>query len=205
MQAKRRTIVFATVVGLLAISGLAMANDDYDENDDGVLNIATDGEYLFWNTTFIEDDDDIEDLWDACALENEGSFGYEVEGDEVELADVVELDGYTDDTCEPIQVGDVTADGHPWNHGAIMSYVNAHWYYEGTGKGCVNSQVAQMDLGKGDSDPEGEIVFDTVAVDCQHGNIEEQDAQGADSSGKGRDKWGDDKPGKSGDAPGHSD
>jgi hypothetical protein len=205
VQTRRRAVILVTVIGLLAISGLAMADAHFDEDDDGVFNFGADSgpdeeEFLFWNITSLEPgDDDLENLWESCALEDEEPFEYEFDGE------VLDLDGYTDyGTCGPFQGGDVTEDGHPLNHGAYMSFFNSE--YEGNGRGCLNRHLAKSDLGKGTDEDPGEIDFESVAVDCQHGKkaADGQDGLGAESSETGRAKWGDEKPGKSGDAPGHN-
>lgn len=222
MQTRKRMVILTTVIGLLAISGLAVADDHFDENDDGVFNFAADSgpdeeAFLFWNVTSLDygDDgfEDFETLWDSCALEDEGPFEYKFDGEQIEL------DGYTDDgTCGPFQGGDVTEDGHPLNHGAYMSYFNAHFdeivdsllegdsSYELKGRGCLNRHLAKSDLGKETDENPGEIDFESAAVDCQHGKktADQQAEPAAESSANGRAKWGDDKPGKSGDAPGHN-
>jgi len=197
---KRRAVVLVAVIGLLAISGMAMAADHFDENDDGVFNFGSDSgpdaEFLFWNITSLEyGDDDFEWLYESCALEDDGSFEYTFEDDTLDLT------GYTSEDCGPFQGGDVTADGHPYNHGAYMSFFNS--MYEGSGRGCLNHHLAQSDLGKDVDLVPGEIDFQTVAVDCQHGKKSAAE-RGPHSQTTGQAKWGDEKPGKSGDAPGHN-
>ena len=205
MRKKRTAVVLTTIIGLLAISGLAMASSQAGEKDDGVLNFAADsgpdGAFLFWNITSLEffGDNDINALYEACALEGEGPFQYTFDGE------TLQLDGYNDDgTCADFQGGDVTADGHPLNHGAFMSAFNS--WYEGPGHGCIVRHLAQSDLGKTTDTTVGEIDFESAAVDCQHGkaSFDEQGEQGSDSTPPGKAKWGEDKPGRSGDAPGHN-
>jgi hypothetical protein len=183
-----------------------MAADQFDENDDTVFNIGADTgleeeAFLFWNITSLEyPDTDFAGLYEACALEGE-SFTYDFDGE------VLQLDGYTDDgTCGPFQGGDVTADGHPLNHGAYMSFFNS--LYDGTGRGCLNRHLAQTDLGKetdgapGTIEPDDQIDFQTVAADCQHGKNAVEGATDGLSVGQGHGhNW---THGKSGDAPGHN-
>lgn len=201
---RRTTVVLTTIIGLLAISGLAMASSHSAEKNDGVLNFAADsgpdGEFLFWNITSLEfGEDDFTGLYDSCALEGQGPFQYTWDGA------ALQLDGYTDDgTCSSFQGGDVTADGHPLNHGAFMSAFNS--WYEGTGRGCIVRHLAQSDLGKTTDTTAGEIDFESAALDCQHGNssVDHPTDNDSDTSPPGKDKWGEDKPGRSGDAPGRN-
>ena len=206
VKTRQKVVVLITVLGLLAISGIAMAAEHFDENDDTVFNIGADTgpedeAFLFWNITSLEfGDDDFADLYDSCALEGEGPFTYVFDGE------VLQLDGYTDDgTCGPLQGGDVTADGHPLNHGAYMSFFNST--YEGTGRGCLNSTLAHSGLGKDSDDagpvePDDQIDFQTVVADCQHGKKSDEGQIEGQSVGNGRGNNG--THGKSGDAPGHN-
>ena len=75
------------------------------------------------------------------------------------------------------------------NHGMVMKLFNQ--VYEGPGRGCVARYLAQSDFGKGDQqvnvpdvDPEaaeledgaeGEIDFESVLADCEHGNANKED------------------------------
>jgi len=200
---RRTAVVLATIIGLLAISGLAMASSQSGEKDDGVLNFAADsgpdGDFLFWNITSLEfGDDDFNTLNESCALEGQGPFQYTWDGE------VLQLDGYIEDgTCGAFQGGDVTADGHPLNHGAFMSAFNS--WYEGPGRGCIVRHLAQSDLGKTTDTTAGEIDFESAAIDCQHGNgsVDHPTQNDPNTSAPGRARWGEDKPGRSGEAPGH--
>lgn len=184
-----------------------MAADQFDENDDTVFNIGADTgpedeAFLFWNITSLEyPDTDFAGLYDSCALEGEGPFTYVFDGE------VLQLDGYTDDgTCGPFQGGDVTADGHPLNHGAYMSFFNS--LYDGAGRGCLNRHLAQTNLGKQSGETSGtietddQIDFQTVAADCQHGK-KSADGQ-TDGLSVGQAHGHNGTHGKSGDAPGHN-
>lgn len=182
-----------------------MAADEFDDNDDTVFNFAADTgmddeAFLFWNITSLEyGDDDFGGLYESCALAGEEPLTYQFDGE------VLTLDGYTDDgTCGPLQGGDVTADGHPLNHGAYMSFFNS--LFEGTGRGCLNRHLAKSSFGKkadegGAMEADDMIDFQTIAADCQHGKKSTEES-GEPLVGKAHGHA--NSHGKSGDAPGHN-
>ncbi|HSJ84784.1 MAG TPA: hypothetical protein VLA91_13290 [Acidimicrobiia bacterium] len=148
--------------------------------------------------------------------------------DDLEPADApIEYSG-ADGECG-ISGGDVSGPNGQVNHGMFMKLFNR--LYEGTGRGCVVSHLAQSDLGKGDQqvqagddgviDPveagdSGVIDFTSVETDCERGNKDRDEAgetelaQSGNSNGKpdhaGKPDQAGKKsssPGNSGSAPGH--
>ncbi len=189
-----------TVIGLLAISGLAYAVPT--ESEDTVFNYAYDTDFhLFvWNVSDVEADD-------ACSLENGAvSVTYGAVTDSVVAVE-------HDDACV-VSASEVAGPNGQINHGMFMKLFKS--LYEGQGRGCLNRYLAQSDLGKDDqkinvSDVDTEFVsavegdlaeldFVTIAADCQRGK--KNDGDGAESSAKRHGRP--DSPGKSGSAPGRN-
>ena len=165
---RKRLTVIAVVLGLLAMSGVALAANE--DREDTVFNFGYDSEagVLVWNIT------PSDSLYD-CTLENgpldttytrvpDGVVLVDLlaeSGDPVmfparaqsELAEgLVEADGpaeYTgsDGECG-LSGGSVAGPNGQVNHGMFMRLFNS--VFEGPGRGCVVRHLAQSDLGKGD-------------------------------------------------------
>jgi hypothetical protein len=201
----RKLVVALTVVGLLAVSGVAMAIPTDSDDADTVFNVGYDADFhvLFWGTSPNDGSVDCE-LEDGAVTVDFGADGA------VEAADFAD--------CE-LQAGEVDGPNGQINHGMFMRLFNS--LYEGKGRGCVIRYLAQLEFGKDDQqikvsdvDPEfvsaaegdtADVEFLTFLADCDKGkksdDAETGDAEtGPGSQGKGRP----DSPGNSGNAPGHN-
>ena len=201
----RKLVVALTVVGLLAVSGVAMAIPTDSDDADTVFNVGYDADFhvLFWGTSPNDGSVDCE-LEDGAVTVDFGADGA------VEAADFAD--------CE-LQAGEVDGPNGQINHGMFMRLFNS--LYEGKGRGCVIRYLAQLEFGKDDQqikvsdvDPEfvsaaegdtADVEFLTFLADCEKGkksdDAETGDAEaGPGSQGKGRP----DSPGNSGNAPGHN-
>lgn len=182
---KKRLTVLLAVFGLLATSGIALAQEE-TEDGDTVFNFGYDTEngVLVWNTSPTDGTHD-------CSLGELGELNttYEVRADglvyvtdltdstnapvefpprpEEEVAD--DLEPATDPLVYDVESecglsGDeVAGPNGQVNHGMFMKLFNST--FDGRARGCVNRHLAQSDLGKGDQqiqvpdvDPEDEPV-----------------------------------------------
>lgn len=198
---KRRGIALIVALGLLAMSGIALAQPDpgdiqpqTHQEPDTVFHFGydPDSQVLVYGIFDLEDAE-------ACALPGEDSNG----GEECELSEV-----------------QVTGPNGQINHGMFMKAFNS--VFQGTGRGCLVRHLAKSTLGMDDQqvnvpdvDPDlepevtGSVEFSTAVTKCQHGkgsgngngngNGDGPPAHAA-SEGKGRPE----SPGKSGDAPGRN-
>ncbi|MFB3050734.1 MAG: hypothetical protein ACE1Z0_01965, partial [Acidimicrobiia bacterium] len=163
LKMKRKGFVLLTVIALLALSSMALAQpDEGEETDDTVFNFGYDEGFrlLVLNSSPTDGPND-------CTLENgdveatylteDGSIvvdrlTHSVEGPE-EGPEVV-FPGRDDNDevlySESAECGlsavDVTGPNGQVNHGMFMKAWNS--IYEGTGRGCLNRYLAQSNLGK---------------------------------------------------------
>lgn len=212
-QVKKKITILAAVVGLLALSGLAVAAEhDGDEPEETVFNFGYDEEnqVLVWGISPFEGDDD-------CTL-----------GDSVDIAygptedGVIQVPLLPDDACGISGVA-VSGPNGQVNHGMFMKAINS--VYEATGRGCINRYIAHSDLGKGDQqiqvpdvDPDspelmegdqGTVDFTTVLADCERGkggDLTGQDKAAAKKAAAAEKERGNSNsvPGRSGSSPGES-
>jgi hypothetical protein len=212
LKLKNRGVVVLTVLGLFALSGLALA----DTQDDTVVNYTYDADedFLALNISSLAYEPDYEAAYetfvDACTLEGEGPFDLSYDGETVALSDAGG-DVTLEEGCEEIVGGFVYGPNGQVNHGTVMKFLNS--IYQGPGRGCVISQFAQMDLGKTDQqepDPEFEVPevseeaplviegaeFMTFETNCLHGNKGGNGGPPQSVLEKHADKWGEDGPGK---------
>lgn len=215
---KSRGIIVLTVIGLFALSGIALADghDSIEPGDDTLLNLGADEQFLFWNVTSFEFEEAQETV-DTCALMDR-TFTYVIDGDGLELTET-DPDPEADlSECAAVLFADVTGPNGQVNHGMFMKTFN-EWYgemYEGDAKrGCLVRHLAHQDFGKsqqeeenGGAEPaifEGTVDFISIVDDCI------KDDKGGGNGGpptsvleKHAGKWDGNGPGKSGSAPGHS-
>jgi hypothetical protein len=210
---KNKATILATVIGLLAISGLAIATEhDGEEPEDSVFNYGYDEEnqILVWGVSSLETEED-------CPLGEAVEIPYGATEDGVIQ---VPLEGFED--CELSGV-DVTGPNGQVNHGQFMKSINS--VFEGTHRGCINRFLAGSHLGKGDEqiqvpdvDPDstdvtegdqGTVDFTTVLADCERGNkgnLTGQDKAAANKAAAAEKERGNSTsaPGRSGSSPGES-
>lgn len=165
---KRKLTVLTAVLGMLAISGLAMAATE-DDREDTTFNFGYDEQYriLVWGTS------DVDGLYD-CAIEGETAVTYGAEENDVIEIELLEQDGTvllfpptaaedladglepveedfayngSDDECGVVGTS-VEGPNQQVNHGMFMRAFNQ--MYDGPGRGCLVRFLAQSDLGKGD-------------------------------------------------------
>ena len=210
---KKKITILAAVLGLLALSGLAVATEhDGDEPEDTVFNFGYDEEnqVLVWGTSPIDSQND-------CTL-----------GDAVEVTygttdgGVIQIPLLPDDVCALSGVAVPGPNGQV-NHGMFMKAINS--VYDGTGRGCINRHIAHSDLGKGedqiqvsDVDPDspevaegdtGTVDFESVLADCERGKegaLTGQDKAAANKAAAAEKERGNSAsaPGRSGSSPGES-
>ncbi len=144
-------------------------------------------------------------------LDDEGNF--DPEGEPVELGD-----------CGTLTGGFVTGPAGQVNHGMFMKLFNS--MYDGPNRGCLVRLIARSDLGKGDhkvkpgvddgdgsDEPtltveDGNMTFTTLTTECQGKGARDGEDDAESDSDTGRrgppqhvlDKFGGEKPGKSGSA-----
>ncbi|HEX6300657.1 MAG TPA: hypothetical protein VF148_09365 [Acidimicrobiia bacterium] len=210
---KKKITIMAAVVGLLAVSGLAVAAEhDGDDAEDTVFNFGYDevNHVLVWGISPIDSQDDCP-LGDAVEV----TYGSTDDG-------VIQVPLLPDDACGLSGVAVPGPNGQV-NHGMFMKAINS--VYEGTGRGCVNRYIAHSDLGKGDDqiqvsdvDPDGTEVnqgdqgtvdFESVFADCERGkegNLTGQEKAAANKAAAAEKERGNSNsaPGRSGSAPGES-
>ncbi len=163
---KRKGIVLLIVIGLLALSGMALAQShEGEESEDTVFNFAYDdiSHLLVWNTSPTEGLND-------CTLQNpengllNATYGLTVEGlivvdgltqgvdpNVTEVSFPARVDGdaflpYSFDSECGLRAADVTGPNGQVNHGMIMKAWNSAW--DGVGRGCLNRYLAGSELGK---------------------------------------------------------
>lgn len=166
MQPKRRGVLALAIVGLLSISGMAMAQteDDTETENDTVFNFGyiEEDQFLMWNVSSIDyevddgsdstDELSYEFLVEHCSLDiidgEEAEFTYTVDGDGNITLETEEGTFELPDVCEELVGGEVTGPAGQVNHGMFMKLFNS--LYEGENRGCLVRHLAQSDLGKGD-------------------------------------------------------
>jgi hypothetical protein len=196
VRTSQRGVALLAGVGLLAVSGLAAAQETpEDVPEETTFNFGYDEEnhVFLWNTSDTNSGLD-------CDLENGALWAvYNTDGDGIVADDLTEGEGgptvvfpdhldpsipgapYTVDGECGLQGDEIAGPNGQINHGQFMKYWNS--IYEGRGRGCINRFLAQSDLGKGDQqirvsdvDPAfesvvtgdgGEITFETALADCE--------------------------------------
>ena len=166
----RKGIVLLIVIGLLALSGMALAQShEGEESDDTIFNFGYDEGFhlLIWNTSPTDGSND-------CRLQNgdvKARYGptedglivvdgltESVEGPEEgpEVSFPGRVDGevineellYSESEECSLGAVDVTGPNGQVNHGMFMKAWNSAW--DGVGRGCLNRHLAGSDLGKED-------------------------------------------------------
>lgn len=209
---RTKGIAIFAVVGLFAFSGVAMAAPE--DGDDTVFNFGSieESQFLVWNVSSIdyevEEPLSFGELLEACSLEEVG-YSIDEEG-AITFDEGLALD----EACGDLVGGQVTGPNGQVNHGMYLKLFNS--LHDGPGRGCLVRHLAQSSLGIDDqlsvedADPdfdpagEGDVALETVAADCIHGNQPDGDDDGPGNSSAALAKFGEDGPGKSGDAPGRN-
>lgn len=209
---RAKGIAIFAVVGLFALSGMAMAAPE--DGDDTVFNFGSiaESQFLVWNVSSIDYEVEVplsfEELLEACSLEEVG-YSIDQEG-AISFDEELQLD----EACGDLVGGQVTGPNGQVNHGMYLKLFNS--LYDGPGRGCLVRHLNQTSLGKEDHltvgeaspdfDPagEGDVALETVATDCIHGNQADGDDDGPGNSAAALAKFGEGGPGKSGDAPGRN-
>lgn len=210
---KKRITILAAVVGLLALSGLAVATEhDGDDPEDTVFNFGYDegNQVLVWGISPIDSPED-------CELGSSVDITYGPTDD-----GVIQVPLLAEDVCGISGVAVPGPNGQV-NHGMFMKAINS--VYEGTGRGCINRYIAHSDLGKGeqqiqvpDVDPDspevtegvtGTVDFETVLADCERGKegkLTGQEKAAAKKAAAAEKERGNSNsaPGRSGSSPGES-
>ena len=166
-----------TVIGLLAMSGVALASSD----DDTVFNYGydQDSQFFMWNVTSLdyspdadaleeglEDDEstadtEFEALLEACGLGagpggESVEYGYTFDGERIQVYDLTEgeFDPDGDDPIESVESGDCGEFDGGYVTGP-EGQVNHGMFlklcnskYEGENRGCLVRHIARSDLGK---------------------------------------------------------
>jgi hypothetical protein len=171
---KRKGFVLLTVIALLALSGMALAQpgegEETEETDDTVFNFAYDEGFRLLvlnisptdglNDCTLQNDENGDVV--ATYLTEEGSIvvdrlTHSVEGPE-EGPEVV-FPGrddndevlYSESAECGLSAAEVTGPNGQVNHGMVMKAWNSFlkaWNYEGKGRGCLNRYLAGSNLGK---------------------------------------------------------
>lgn len=215
---RKKLIVLTTVLGLLAFSGVAAADQhETDDTEDTTFNFGYDEDngVFIWGSSASDGDFD-------CTLENgllEATYGSQDGG--LLIEDLVHLEG--DDAgstveFDPAEEGDPSLEYDPANedcqltagevagpqgqinHGMFLKTFNA--MFDGQARGCMVRHIAQSDLGKDDQqvnvpdvDPEAEGVEDgdTGEIDFETVLTDcvhgpDEEVEAADN-GQGRPDW----------------
>lgn len=214
---RNKAVISLTIVGLLAMSGIAMASSHQEEKNDTVGNYFydADNDFLFWNVTSLESQSvNYEALYAAlladCTLEA-GPYTYSYDGAAITLTPAV------NQNCSALTGNFVYGPNNQINHGTVMKMINS--MIDGPGRGCIIREFAKSGVGQDDKQtPDPEFVapdpsataigsdmveFMTFQTDCIHG----KKAKDGDESNRGgppehvlqkkAEKWGTDgKPGK---------
>ena len=184
----RTAVIVLSAIGLFALSGIALAANESQE--DTVFNYGydEDSQFFAWNVTSLEYDPDYEALeetvgeeepasdeelavlLEACGLaapegEEPIEYGYTFDGETIQLFALT--DGSFDPEadvplesgeCGEITGGYVTGPEGQVNHGMFLKLFNS--LYEGPNRGCLVRHIAQSDLGKGDQQVEADPAFE---------------------------------------------
>lgn len=184
---RTRAATALTVIGLLAVSGVALAASD----DDTVFNYGydQDSQFFMWNVTSLdyspnadaleeglEDeestaDTEFEALLEACGLGtgvggDPAEYGYTFDGNSIQVYGPTE--GEFDPSDDPIESvsadcgefdgGFVTGPEGQVNHGMFLKLFNE--MYEGENRGCLVRHIARSDLGKDGQQVEADPDFE---------------------------------------------
>ena len=207
---KNRGIVVLAVLGLFALSGIAMA----DTEDDTIVNYHIDYEqsFLALNITSLEYAPNFAELFEAlseeCSLQDsEGDYSFSFDGAVVTLNDGVNPVDLG--ACGDFIGGFFFGPNGQTNQGMVMKFLNS--IYDGPGRGCVIREFAHLGLGKVDkkqADPEFVVPdlteplvsdvdgFMTFETNCLHGNQGENGGPPKHVLDKWELKWPEGKPGK---------
>jgi len=230
----RKGIVLLIVIGLLALSGMALAQShEGEESDDTIFNFGYDEGFhlLVWNTSPIDGPND-------CTLQNgdvKARYGLNEDGlivvdgltqgdppEEVSFPGREDGDGDGDvfySESEECSLGtvDVTGPNGQVNHGMFMKAWNSAW--DGVGRGCLNRHLAGSDLGKEDGQQiKANVDSDFVPVEEGETGVIDfltftADCEHGNGNGNGHGNGAEaaansggrpDSPGKSGDARGRN-
>ena len=202
-----------TLVGLLAISGLAYAAPtEGDPPEDTSFSYAydADGHILLWSISSLDGD--------VSSLEGDGVCNLDGEALSVTYAAVDGLITVENDGDCALSGAEVAGPQGQINHGMFMKLFNS--LVEGHGRGCLNRSLAQSVLGKDTqmisvSDVSSEFVsvvegdgavveFTTSLADCEHGSQANGAEAASEHGGKPESPGRPDSPGQSNAAPGRN-
>lgn len=210
-------MIALAVVGLLAVSGLAIASEGDPDDTVGNYHYDAVNDFLFWNVTSLENQSVNYDLLYAALLDDctldDGPYTYSYNGDAITLTPPVA------DNCAALTGGFVYGPNFQINHGSVMKLVNS--LMDGAqGRGCVIREFARSGVGKDDKqmadsefiapDPATEAIgsnsveFVTFETNCLHGKKGEGEGVSAGppahvlekKATKAAEKWPEGKPGK---------
>jgi hypothetical protein len=215
---KNRGIVVLAVLGLFALSGIAMADshEEFDPDDDTLVNhfIDYDAGFLVLNITSLDYSPDWNEMFSAldedCRLADEAGYSLSFNGSDVTV----------NDSEGPVVLGDCGSfisgffegPNGQINKGMIMKFLNS--IYEGPGRGCVIREFAQLEFdqeNRRQADPEVDPAeasveeplliegaqFMSFETNCLHGNKGGNGGPPEHVLQKHAEKWGEgNKPGK---------
>lgn len=215
---------WTTVGALLALAALialpAMAEEAETDSADRALIHSYDpgAMQLLWATSSVDEDAD-----DYCNVDDDDSYTYEVDGEEVTVTlddDALDEEEELAEACD-FTATDVTGPQGQVNHGTVVSaFVHALKANGYTGIGCYVKLIAQTDYGKGDqqirvgddapetTDEEAELAFTVDMTRCgkpdKAGPPDDKGKpdEAGPPEGKGKPDWAGPKDKNSGDHPG---
>lgn len=221
---KNRGIVVLAVLGLFAFSGIAMADEheELDPDDDTLVNhfIDYDEGFLALNITSLNYSPDWSGMFSAldedCRLVDEAGYTLSFDGSDLTINGGDPVDA---ENCAPYISGFFHGPNGQINKGMIMKFLNS--IYEGTGRGCVMREFAQLEFDQENrvqADPESDAPqaseeaplliegadFMSFETNCIHGNRDGNGGPPAHVLSKHEGKWDGSGPGKSGSAPGRN-
>lgn len=166
---KNKWTLVVALIGLLTLSGMAIASAAEGEADTTVFNYGADDSFLFWNVTSLEGQDvdqealdealaDEEALVDECTLKGE-VYSYTINGDDLtlELEDS-EGAGSAEETsaieCHEVVFVDVTGEAGQVSHGMFLEAFNETYdalsdIYDLPNRGCLIRHIAGSSFGMG--------------------------------------------------------
>lgn len=206
---RKKLIVLTTILGLIAFSGVAAAEEHESENTeetgDTIFNFGYDdvNGVFIWGSAASDGDVD-------CTLENgslQPTYADDGEGGLL-VEDLAHLDGEESLEFDPeggdcqLSAGEVAGPQGQVNHGMFLKLFNS--MFDGQARGCMVRHIAQSGLGTGDQQvnvpdvedteengefEESSIDFETVMTDCVHGPDDEAEIEGQGRGAEMRPAW----------------